>query len=136
MKNNLNDVYSVINEDLSREWLELSSRVRHLSQEIHAKAEDTPLAVDSAVLVSEATRLCDHLERMHRDVERLLENLDVPFAERNSSKDLLELDEVQLAAIKIHREGHEKSTSVKEVIKALFMWQDDPVERARTDKMR
>jgi len=38
------------------------------------------------------------------------------------------------AAIEINREEHTMKPNAKDVLKALFMWRDDPVERAKSGK--
>ncbi|MES2438312.1 MAG: hypothetical protein V4584_04575 [Verrucomicrobiota bacterium] len=120
-----------VERDHSAEWIELSSRVRTLAKCLNGKAHGTPLEADTAELVSETTRLCDHLERIHRDVGNLLIELDEKMPELDSLPPNVDPDEVQREAIQIHRETHELRSDFKDIIKALFMWQDDPAERVR-----
>jgi len=123
MTANLQEVSSEVSRDLSPEWLDLSSRVRRLAAA--APTEDGPLA-------QEAVRLCEHVERLHADVELLLANLragDGPLAgtieARAGEPDIIDRENIQ-----IQREMHQKS-DLQHIIKALFMWKDDPVKRVR-----
>lgn len=115
--------------DPATEWLALSARVRTLANRLTEKTHATDYAAAAEELTSETSRLCDHLERIYRDVGNLLTELDLPFPERKTSSSAIELDEVQREAIQIHRETHELRADFKDIIKALFMWQDDPTER-------
>ncbi len=134
MEHNLEDACSEVDRDLSSEWIELSSKVRTLVSEVHAKAAGTALSPDIATLADATTKLCDHLERIHRDVEKLLVELDEKLPEMGSLPPNVDPAEVQREAIQIHRETHELRADFKDIIKALFMWQDDPVERAAAKK--
>lgn len=127
MTANLLDASTEVSRDLSPEWLALSARVRQLAAEA---GPGTPLA-HSAIL------LCEHVERLHSDCEQLLANLaDSDAATRIITSEALEtlpkppLAKIDEANIEIQREMHQKS-DLKHIIKALFMWKDDPVDRAR-----
>mgnify|MGYP007073322110 FL=1 len=50
-----------------------------------------------------------------------------------SSKEKLPEDQpdVAMAAVQIGRENHTLKPEFKDVVKALFMWKDDPVERVK-----
>jgi hypothetical protein len=120
---NLQEASSEVTRDLSPEWLDLSSRVRRLA------AASSP--ADSA-LAQEAQRLCEHVERLHADVEQLLGSLranDGPLAGSIEAR-ANEPDVIDKANIEIQREMHQKS-DLQHIIKALFMWKDDPVQRVR-----
>lgn len=134
MENELEDAYSEVDRDLSVEWLQLSERVRTLLGQLGTKAQATELAGDISTLTTETTRLCDHLERIHQDVAKLLVELDEKLPEIDLNSPAVHPDEVQREAIQIHRETHELRADFKDIIKALFMWQDDPVERAKYRK--
>ena len=115
--------------DHSAEWLALSTKIRTLASRLNEKAHGTDLAADTAEFTSETSQLCDHLDRIYRDLGNLLTELDVKSPETNTSSPTVELDEVQREALQIHRETHELRVDFKDIIKALFMWQDDPAER-------
>lgn len=127
----LDETVSDLDRDLSTEWIELSQNVRHLANQLETKATGTALATDASQLSAETARLCDHLERIHRDVEALLVELDEKLPVLDSLPPNVDPDEVQREAIQIHRETHELRADFKDIIKALFMWQDNPVSRVK-----
>lgn len=127
----LDKTVSELDRDLSTEWIELSQSVRHLSSLLETKATGTALAADASQLSAETTRLCDHLERIHRDVEALLVELDEKLPVLDSIPANVDPEEVEREAIQIHRETHELRADFKDIIKALFMWQDDPAARVK-----
>ena len=62
----------------------------------------------------------------HRDIRKLLqqaEDTKQPASDADS-KDVVK------AEIEIGREEHEMKPDAKDVLKAIFMWKDDPQERA------
>ena len=113
--------------DPSTEWLALTANVRTRVSRLHEKAHGTPFQADAAELAGETHLLCEHLEHVHRVAGELLAELDGWTPEMTP----LNLDEVQREAIQIHRETHELRADFKDIIKALFMWQDDPSERVQ-----
>ena len=127
MQTNLEKVES----DHSTEWLALSAKIRTLASRLNEKARGTDLEADTAEFTSETSQLCDQLDRIYRDVGNLLTELEVKPPEMNPSSPTVELDAVQREAIQIHRETHELRADFKDIIKALFMWQDDPTERVQ-----
>lgn len=127
MTPDLQEASSEVSRDLSPEWLELSSRVRRLAIEAQSNS-GSPLA-------DHAIRLCDHVERLHSDVEALLVSLSTrhdPLLEEHDiePKPEPEPEEINRENLKIQREMHQES-DLRQVIKALFMWKDDPVDRVR-----
>jgi hypothetical protein len=121
MQTNLEEAES----DLSAEWMTLSSKVHTLVSRLNEKAHGTHLEADTLELLGETTLLCDHLMRLHREVGNLLTEPDDKLSESTT----VDLDDIQREAIQIHREAHELRADFKDIIKALFMWQDDPAER-------
>jgi hypothetical protein len=113
--------------DPSAEWLALAAKVRILVSRLHEKVHGTPFQADTAELIGETSLLCDHLVRIHHGAGNLLAELDEPQPESTTPN----LNEVQREAIQIHRETHELRADFKDIIKALFMWQDDPAERVQ-----
>jgi hypothetical protein len=134
MDTQLEEVYSDVDHDLSAEWLELSTRVRSLVDQMQKKAKGTILAGDATTLAADTAKLCDHVERVHLDVGKLLVELDQQMPEMDFTPSNVDAAEIQREAIQIHRESHELRANFKDIIKALFMWQDDPVARAREKK--
>jgi hypothetical protein len=128
MTADLQDASSEVSRDLSGEWLELSSRVRRLAIEAQANGANPEFA-------GEAQRLCDHVERLHADVEQLLTSYRSMEAAALHDGPLETLptpppQEIEKANLEIQREMHSKS-DLQHIIKALFMWKDDPIERVR-----
>lgn len=128
MTADLQEASSDLSRDLSPEWLDLSSRVRRLALEAQSKSVDSSLA-------NEALRLCDHVERLHADVEQLLVNLRTdhsgfPEPTPVPAHTPPPPEKINEANLQIQREMHQKS-DLEHIIKALFMWKDDPEKRAR-----
>jgi len=136
MSNNLKESFREIDRDLDHSWIDLSTRVRELAAGLKLKAAGTILAPDADHLSQEASQLCGHVERLHADVIDLLANLEsqLPLpnydpAARNSRQ--VACSDVDKESIQIQREHHELRNDFRDVIKALFLWRDDPVERVR-----
>lgn len=128
MTADLQEAGSDLSRDLSPEWLDLSSRVRRLALEAQSKSADSSLA-------AEALRLCDHVERLHADVEQLLVTLRTDHSEFPEPTPVAAHsppppEKINEANLQIQREMHQKS-DLEHIIKALFMWKDDPEKRAR-----
>ncbi|MEP2775295.1 MAG: hypothetical protein ABJQ29_06095 [Luteolibacter sp.] len=127
MNDNIEQNFKEIGKDLETRWIELSKEIRDLSAELKQKAADSPLCADVDRLSIKTDSLCDHVERIHADVIDLLENLDTRLdltPEHASQTD----KELEKEKIQIQREQHTQS-NIKDVIKALFMYVDDPKER-------
>lgn len=123
MTADLKEASSEVCRDLSPEWLDLSSRVRRLA---------AASSLTDSSLAREALRLCDHVERLHADVEHLLGTLKAEKEPLIGSLEAraFEPEIIDKANIEIQREMHQKS-DLQQIIKALFMWKDDPVQRVR-----
>ena len=140
MSENLQESFKEIDRDLDHSWIDLSARVRDLASGLKLKAAGSALAPDANHLSQETTLLCDHLERLHADVIDLLSNLEshvsAPEPDLSSDGKPKEMDchEVNKESIQIQRESHELRSNFKDVLKALLMWRDDPVERARNKR--
>lgn len=137
MSVNLQDSFKEIDKDLGHSWIALSSRVRDLAFGLKIKAAGSTIASDSDHLSQEVSQLCDHVERLHADVIDLLAKLEshLPLPETDPSAEVktsdLNPDDIRREAIQIQREHHELRNDFRDVIKALFMWRDDPVQRVR-----
>lgn len=134
METNLEKAFSKVDRDLSAEWIELSAEVRKSVASLRDKARDSAMVEEISALEANTLRLCDDVERIHRDVEKLLLELDEKIPEIDSLPADVDPEAVKREAIQIHRETHELRADFKDIIKALFMWQDDPVTRARYQK--
>ena len=132
MTDNLKQSFVEVDKDLAHFWIDLSANVRDLASELKLKAAGTALAGDADHLSNETSRLCEHVERLHADVIDLLENIEarVPTKETANPSDVA-CDDVERERILIQREHHELRSDFKDILKALFMWRDDPVERVR-----
>jgi len=131
--------YEIIDRDLSSEWLDLSSRVRRLALDLSNKAHGTQLEQEANELTDEASQLCNHVERLHGEVAALLHELGelVPVGESSGASitpPRPEGGDIDSENLEIRREQHELRADFKDVLKALFMWKDDPVERTRSKK--
>ena len=137
MSETIDESFKEIERDLDHSWIDLSTRVRELASALKLKAAGSDLAAEADHLSSEAARLCDHIERLHAEVIDLLDNLEsrLPLPEHDASGEgkpkNVNCDDVQKESIQINRESHELRSDIKDVIKALFLWRDDPVERVR-----
>lgn len=136
MTDNLKHNVEELDKDLSHSWIDLSSNVRTLASDLKLKAAGTSLAADADHLSREASRLCDHVERIHADVIDLLETLEtrIPIQRSNEDESDVSCNDVEKEKIQIQREKHELRTDFKDVLKALFMWVDDPKERVKSKK--
>jgi len=130
MTADFHEASSEISRELSPQWLELSSRVRRLAIETQSTGSS------GAALAAEALRLCDHVERLHADVEQLLVTLrsDDTHGAPLETLPPPPVEAIDQANLKIQDEMHQKS-DLSHVIKALFMWKDDPVERVRKENV-
>ncbi|QTN31857.1 hypothetical protein HZ994_05770 [Akkermansiaceae bacterium] len=137
MSDNLHDTFKEIDRDLNHSWIDLSAKVRDLASGLKLKAAGTSLAPDADHLSQQASMLCDHVERIHADVINLLSRLEsqLPLPESDPSATSRPTkpnpDEIGKEAVQIQREHHELRNDFKDVLKALFMWRDDPEERLR-----
>lgn len=136
MDQTLEKTYEVIDQDLAKEWTDLTARVRELARRLEERASGTELAQDTSALADASVHLADHVDRLHADVGVLLRQIDqreTHPAEKSATTDE-EVGEVQDQVLRIMERIHEPSHNVRDVVKALFMWRDDPVERASGKK--
>jgi hypothetical protein len=136
MNENLQHSIEEIDKDLAPSWIELSDRVRDLAAALKLKAAGTALAADAAHLAQETSQLCGHVERLHADVIDLVSKLEAqsPFPEPDAKAAPLNSEEVDKGYNRIQRENHELRADFKDVLKALFLWRDDPSDRTRDRK--
>ncbi|MFT3989875.1 MAG: hypothetical protein QM680_00555 [Luteolibacter sp.] len=130
----------IIDHDLASEWIELCTRVRQAALELSTKAQNTALAEEASSLALEIGHLTEHVERMHGDVQGLLAEMDeqVAFPENADAtvnrRPEVEGPEIDQENIQIRREQHELRADFRDVLKALFLWKDDPVLRTKGKK--
>lgn len=137
MNNDFQHSVEAVDLDLATSWITLSAEVRTLADNLKTKAAGTALSAEAERLSHQASRLCDHVERIHEDVTSLLENIETRIPDRGLADSGSELDcgEVEQEKIQIQRENHELKSDFKDILKALFMWVDDPEERVREKKV-
>jgi hypothetical protein len=118
---------------VSTQSIQLSRRVRRLADDLRDMTAATPFAADSLILANEVGSLCNYVEQLHGNVETLLAKIhaDAGFVAASDSREITAEDK---KAMEIQREIHELHPTVKDTIKALFMWRDSPDQRLRDDK--
>ncbi|MFT4177545.1 MAG: hypothetical protein QM627_12945 [Luteolibacter sp.] len=130
----------IIDQDLASEWIELCTRVRQAALELSTKAQNTAFADEANALALDIGQLTQHVERLHADIQGLLHEMEEqmelpehpdPTVNRRPVAEGPEIDEEN---IQIRREQHEMRADFRDVLKALFMWKDDPVERTKGRK--
>ncbi len=134
MNNHLKNNLAEVDKDLSNSWIDLSEKVRDLATDLKLKTAGTIFATEADHLSSQTSRLCDHVAKLHADVIDLIENIEthLPLPESDAPKTAISDPEaLDQEKIQIQRENHELRNDVKDVLKALFMWVDDPKERLR-----
>lgn len=136
MSDNLQQSFEEIDKDLAPSWIELSDRVRGLAAALKLKSAGTSLAADADHLEQETARLCGHVEHLHADVIDLINKLEnqSPLPETDASPIPLKSEEVDHEYSRIQRENHELRADFKDILKALFLWRDDPNDRVRDGK--
>jgi hypothetical protein len=136
MTDNFQHSIEEIDKNLSPSWIELSDRVRDLAASLKLKAAGTHLAADADHLAQETSQLCDHVERIHADVTDLIGKLETqtPGSTTKAIPAPLKPEEVDHEYSRIQRENHELRADFKDVLKALFLWRDDPNDRLRGGK--
>jgi|TARA_B110000037_G_scaffold222057_1_gene295342 hypothetical protein len=135
MAENLKQSVEEVDKDLAHSWINLSANVRNLASDLKLKAAGTFLAGDADHLSNETSRLCEHVERLHTDMIDLLENVENVETHGSIQEADVTCEDVEKEKIQIQRENHELRSDFKDIIKALFMWRDDPVERVRKKKV-
>ncbi len=128
MSDNLETVQNNVRQDLSSKWLSLSSQVRERARTLQSKTVGTELSAETEALAQDAGELCAHFDRVHADVGKLLTMLqdgNLIYRESGSELDSTSTHKQVLIA---QENDHKENDSVKDVIKALFMWRDDPAE--------
>ena len=129
MTQDIQEIRSEVNQDMSPEWLELGISARTMAEAMKVRAAGTELEADAQALAVKVSQLCEHVESIHGGVVTLLDRLDGEKISTDATP------EIQSENVQIEREMHEFKGDTKEnfrdVLKALFMWRDDPVERVQ-----
>jgi len=128
MQVNLETARDDVRQDLSSKWLALSSQVKDGANSIQAKTVGTGLGSETTALASDTQQLCNHFERIHADVEKLLLLLNGESFDSSKSDSILDSTSSQKQVLIAQENDHKENDTLKDVIKALFMWRDDPAE--------
>ncbi len=135
MNNHLKTNLAEVDKDLSISWIDLTDSVRDLAADLKLKTAGTTFAAEADHLSQQTSRLCDHVAKLHADVIDLIENIEtqLPLPESDAAKASTPSPEaLDQEKIQIQREKHELRKDFKDVLKALFMWVDDPKERLKS----
>lgn len=116
---------------LSPSWPEATGEIRSLLAKLSPVVRNSPSAQDYERLQALTLRLCSHLEQIHQQAAKYLDEPEksLPSGGSYSVHKEQNPEEFVREAIQIERESHEHQGSFKEIIKALFLWQDHPDER-------
>ncbi|MEY3394732.1 MAG: hypothetical protein RL346_968 [Verrucomicrobiota bacterium] len=136
MNDQLKHQLAEMDKDLSSTWIHLSQEVRRLAEELKRRTHATVFSDEADRLAQNTARLCDHVEKLHSDVADLIDHIEIhiPLHESDAESSLANPDPEALARekIQIQRENHELRNDFKDILKALFMWVDDPKDRLRS----
>lgn len=110
----MNETISI--EDCERIQVRLREAERVAKEALASAPDDDPLAESTAELL-----------RVHSEVRQIILGALGSEAERRESEDA----QVREAEIRIEEEAHELKPDPLDVLKALFMWRDNPSERAK-----
>ena len=126
MDKNLETARDEICHDLSSKWLVLNDHVRQQAISLKSHLVGTALNDQASALVQDTEKLCEHFERLHGDIEKLLKLLADEETDMSEDESSPASAEAARQAIQARARDHQENDSLKDVIKALFMWRDDP----------
>jgi hypothetical protein len=133
MDTNLENARDEICQELSSKWLVLSNQVRQQALSLKSRTVGTALSGEASALAQDSEKLCGHFERLHGDLEKLLKLLSDEETELGQVQSAPVATESARQAIQAQDKDHRKSDDLKDVIKALFMWRDNPVRNRQTE---
>jgi hypothetical protein len=122
-----------LSDAMTSDSLHLSRHVRQLARSLREKTEASPFAADTLVLANEVESLCDYIDQLHGNVQNLLAKIETSD-DSDGDTPAARVTPEDRKAIEIQRETHELHPTLKDTIKALFMWRDSPEQRLRDDK--
>lgn len=119
-------------KDHATSWAEFVAKIRSVSADLKMRTTGTEQSQLAARLFHDVSILCDHVETIHAEVPELIADLRnrYPDKGKKTTSPEIDSDEVEMEKIQIQREQHDKSDIIQ-VVKAMFMWVDDPVERVK-----
>jgi hypothetical protein len=125
-------------ESASESWQQLAINVETQARALRGLAEGTPLAAQAADLARDAGHLASQIERLAAAAPAFLTHLGQPESpespEPPATDPKLEA-EIHREMLQIQRETHDGNVELMDIVKALFMWRDDPAERVRERKL-
>jgi len=131
-------------ESASESWQQLAIDVETRARTLRDLAEGTPLAAPAADLARDAGHLASQIERLAAAAPAFLTHLGRPespeppkspeSSEPPATDPKLEA-EIHREMLQIQRETHDGNVELMDIVKALFMWRDDPAERVRERKL-
>lgn len=133
MDTNLENVRDEICQELSSQWLVLSDQVRQQALSLKSRTVGTALSGEASALAQDSEKLCEHFERLHGDLDKLLKLLSDEETELGQSQSAPAATESARQAIQAQDKDHQISDDLKDVIKALFMWRDDPAKNRQSE---
>lgn len=106
-------------DDCEKIQVRLREAERLATEALASAPADDPLAESTAELL-----------RVHSEVRQIIRRAIESESERREDEDAQFRD----AEIQIEAEAHEARPEPLDVLKALFMWRDDPAERAKNGR--
>jgi len=128
-------------ESASESWQQLAIDVETRARALRDLAEGTPLAAPAADLARDAGHLASQIERLAAAAPAFLTHLgrpespEPPKSSESPATDPKLEAEIHREMLQIQREIHDGNVELVDIVKALFMWRDDPAERVRGRKL-
>lgn len=133
MKDIPTNPYQDLRADLEERWGDIAARIRELERRIEAGLDSGAAAsADVRELVRYSRLMRRHIAEVEGHAGALLDQIAAdPEFDRLEGQSA-DVDAAARAAemLEIQREMHRPSSSLKEVLKAVFLWRDTPEERA------
>lgn len=117
-----------IPESTGADWRQLAIDIESRASALHDAATGTALADQAAALARDTRLLAAQIERLAIEAPAFLAHSQ---ATAPTSTDPRLEAEIQREMIQIQRETHDGRVELMDIVKALFLWRDDPVERVR-----
>lgn len=122
-------------ESGSESWQQFAINVETQARALRDLAEGSPLAAQAADLARDAGRLASQIERLAAAAPAFLTHLGQPEPPEPPATDPKLEAEIHREMLQIQRETHDGNVELMDIVKALFMWRDDPAERVRGRKL-
>lgn len=127
--------HPAFSESGSESWQQLAINVETQARALRDLAEGSPLAAQAADLARDAGRLASQIERLAAAAPAFLTHLGQPEPPEPPATDPKLEAEIHREMLQIQRETHDGNVELMDIVKALFMWRDDPAERVRGRKL-